>query len=65
MRDRKGDSLGRRTRRRLKVTSVPLDSEELAADVPQSPRRLLAPALGDHEGGGAVTEIKEEAAIVT
>lgn len=39
--------------------SVPLDSEELAADVPKPPGCLLAAALGGHEGGGAVAGMTE------
>jgi len=49
----------RASRRRLKVESVPLDTEKLAADVPQSARRLLASSLRGDKGRGAVAETKE------
>lgn len=40
-----------------KVESVPLDAQKLAADVPQSPRRLLASSLWGYEGRSAVAEV--------
>lgn len=42
----------------LKVESVPLDAKKLAADVPQSPRRLFTSSLWRYKGRGAVTEKK-------
>lgn len=40
-----------------KVESVPLDAQKLAADVPQSPRRLLASSLRGDEGRSTVAEV--------
>ena len=45
-------------------SSIPLNAQVLTAGVPQPPGRLLAPALGSHEGRGAVTETHEEEELV-
>lgn len=51
------DSLESWDRWQLEAESVPLDAKKLAADVPQSPRRLLTSSLWGHKGRGAVTEM--------
>lgn len=42
-----------------RAPSVPLDAEEVAADVPQPPSGFITAALRSHGGWSAVTEEKQ------